>query len=112
MIYLSIILFAGAAVLGITIIFKWMQEREASGTVVYVHGAAAASALLLLSYYSLKNPADFPKYSLILFVLAALGGFVLFFADKFAGKRIMPLGALHALIAVAGFVTLLIFAFA
>lgn len=112
MIYLSTILFAGAAVLGIAIIFKWLQEMEASQTVVYAHGAAAASALLLLAYYSIQNPANFPKFSLILFVAAALGGFVLFFADKFAGKRIIPLGVLHALIAVAGFVTLLLFVFA
>lgn len=112
MIYLSTILFASAAVLGITIIFKWLQEIQASQTVIYAHGTAAAAALLLLAYYSLQNTGNFPKYSLILFVVAALGGFVLFFADKFAGRRIVPLGVLHALIAVAGFVMLLLFVFA
>lgn len=112
MIYLPIVLFALAAVLGVTILLKWLQDQSAPRAVVYSHGGAAALALVLLIVYAVRHPADFPLISLILFVAAALGGFVLFFAETFADKRIVPVGVVHALIAVAGFVLLLMFAFA
>ncbi len=112
MIYLSIILFAVAAVLGVTILMKWLQASAASKAVVYSHGGAAAAALVLLIVYAMQNPDNFPLVSLVLFVLAALGGFALFFADTFAEKRLVPVGVVHALIAVSGFVALLLFVFA
>ena len=112
MIYLPIVLFAVAAVLGVTILVKWLQDKEAPKAIVYSHGAVAAFALILLIFYAIQNPNNFPQLSIILFVAAALGGFVLFGAEMFGGKRIVPVGVVHALIAVAGFVTLLLFAFA
>ncbi|MEP6900943.1 MAG: hypothetical protein ABJA66_04285 [Actinomycetota bacterium] len=112
MIYLPIVLFALAAVLGVTILVKWLQDKEAPKAVVYSHGGIAALALLLLIAYAIQNPKNFPQLSIILFIVAALGGFALFFAEMFAKKRIVPVGVVHALIAVSGFLMLLLFAFA
>ena len=111
MIYLPIILFAVAAVLGVWILMKWLQDKEAPKAIVYSHGGVAAVALVLLIVYAAQHPNKFPQLSLILFVAAALGGFVLFFTEMLAEKRLVPVGIIHALIAVGGFITLLLFAF-
>ena len=71
MIYISIILFALSAVLGLSILIKWLTKKDASRTVIYSHGIAAAAALVLLIVYAVQNPENFPKASLILFILAA-----------------------------------------
>lgn len=112
MIYVSIVLFALAAGLGLSMLIKWLTQKEASKGVIYSHGIAAAVALVLLIIFSFRNPAKFPEASLILFVLAALGGFYLFF--KTFKKQPGPVGValVHALLAVAGFVALLLFVFA
>lgn len=112
MIYLTIGLFAVAAVLGLTILTKWLTKKEASRAVIYSHGIAAATALVFLMVFAVQNPANFPKASLILFIIAALGGFYMFYQDM--QKKNSPIGVavIHALLAVSGLVTLLIFVFA
>src|SRR5688500_12888648 len=110
MIYASIILFAIAALLGVIILVKWLNKKEASRTVVYLHGLGAAVALVLLVLFAVQNPDNYPLLSLVLFVLAALGGFYMFIRDL--KKKYSPMGVafLHALLAVGGFLALLIFA--
>ncbi len=81
MMYLTIGLFALAAILGLSILIKWLTKKEASRAVIYSHGIIAATALVLLTVYAVQNPANFPKASLILFVITALGGFYMFSLD-------------------------------
>ena len=80
--------------------------------VILAHGAIAAIALVLLVVFALQNPESFPKTSLILFVVAALGGFYMFFRNLKQKMGPLPLAFFHALLAVSGFVLLLLFAFA
>lgn len=110
--YIAIGIFAAAAVFGVMILAKWLTKQDASRSVVYAHGAFAAVALVLLVIYALQNPDNYPKVGLVLFVLAALGGFYMFFRDL--QKKMSPyfVAFLHGLLAVAGFVSLLLFAFA
>ncbi len=112
LLYVSIILFAVAAVLGLTILIKWLTKKDASRTAVYSHGIFAALALVLLVVFALQNAENYPQVSLILFIVAALGGFYMFFRDL--QKKMSPysIAFLHALLAVAGFVALLLYAFA
>ncbi|MDB5228049.1 MAG: hypothetical protein JWN78_2242 [Bacteroidota bacterium] len=112
MIYAAIGLFALAALLGLTILIKWLSKSDASNAVKYAHGLAAATALVLLVIYSAKNQDHFPKISIILFVIAALGGFYMFIRDMSTKYRSIGIAAIHALLAVSGFVALLLFAFA
>jgi hypothetical protein len=113
MLYLVIALFALAAVLGLTILVKWLTHKNAPRGVVYSHGLVAATGLVLLAFFALQHPDSFPKLSLILFVIAALGGFYMFFQDVI--KKTTPpvaIAFVHALLAVSGFVALLLFVFA
>jgi hypothetical protein len=111
MIYLTIILFALSAVLGLMILVKWLTKKEASRAVVYSHGIVAALGLGCLIAYAIFNPESFPKASIVLFSVAAVAGFYMFFNDLAKKPSPMAVAFLHALVAVAGFLTLLFFVF-
>ena len=111
MIYLSIALFAVAAVGGLFLFKALLKKEPTPKPVVYAHGAAAATALILLIVYAVQNPERYPMVSIILFVVAALGGSFLFFRDMKGTPGPVGLAAVHALAAVTGFVLLLLFTF-
>jgi hypothetical protein len=112
MLIASIVFFALAAVAGLTILVSWLKQKNASRAVIYTHGLLAAAALVLLAVFSFNQPEHFPTYSLVLFILAALGGFYMFARDLRGKSSPMAIAGIHAFLAVAGFVMLLIFAFA
>ncbi|MEO9805038.1 MAG: hypothetical protein ABJF04_17405 [Reichenbachiella sp.] len=106
MIYTIIILFALAAVIGLTILMKVLKGATTSKPAVYAHGALAAIGLVLLIVYYMSNPGGL-MVPLILFVVAALGGFLLF-AKDIGGKTVpKPLALIHAGAAVVAFLLLL-----
>jgi branched-subunit amino acid transport protein AzlD len=110
MLYASIALFALAAVMGLRVITALIQKKDTPKNIVYLHGILAASALVLLIVYSLQNPERYPKTSLIIFILAALGGFYLFYWDMKKKPGPVGIAVIHALAAVTAFVILLLFA--
>jgi len=112
MIYAAIALFALSAILGLSILIKWLTKKEASKAAIWSHGLVAATALIVLVLYAIKNPENYPRTSLILFGIAAIGGFYMFFRDL--SKKTSPLAVafIHALLAVGGFVLLLFFTLA
>ena len=111
MIYLAIALFALSAVLGLVVLINWLGKKEAPKGVVYSHGIVAASALVILVIYALNNTADIPKGSLIFFVIAAIAGFYLFFKDQVKKEHPTAFAFVHALLAVSGFISLLVYVF-
>jgi len=110
--YITIALFAIAAVLGVTILVNWLNKRDAPRGVVYSHGIVAAIALVLLIVYVVNNRSNAPTTSLVLFVVAAIGGVYMFTRDLNHKNSPIAIAVLHALLAVGGFVALLIFVFA
>ncbi|MFZ6009372.1 MAG: hypothetical protein ACOYXT_03420 [Bacteroidota bacterium] len=113
MMYAIIGLFALAAVMGLTVAIAILSKKpETPKAAVYAHGALGATALVLLIVYMMNNPENYPQIALILFVVAALGGFILFYNDV-SKKKPGPVGlvVIHALVAVTAFVLLLFFAF-
>src|SRR5437016_176609 len=110
MLILAIIMFGLAAVLGFYLLSFILQNKNTPKGVAFTHGPLAGFALILLIIYALlHHPA--PLISIILFVLAALGGVMLIYRDL-TGKSLpkwMAVG--HGLTAVAGFIILIIFAF-
>ena len=111
-IYIAIALFALSAVLGLSILIKWLTHKDASKGVIYSHGIVAAAALVTLVVFAFNNPDNFPKVSLILFVISAVVGFYMFFRDLRKKMSPMGLAVAHGIVAVLGFVALLLFAFA
>lgn len=111
MLLTTIILFAIAAVLGAVLITKVLKDKETPKAVVYSHGAAAAIALILLIITYTNQGDSLLMTSILVFVVAALGGFVMFSRDITQKEIPKWLAVVHALAAVTGFVLLLIFAF-
>lgn len=112
MIYAAVGLFAVAAIFGVLNFKDVMAKKEIPRWIVYSHGLCAATGLVLLIVYAVQSPAHYPMVSIILFATAALGGFYMFFRDMSKKEIPISIASIHALLAVAGFVMLLLFAFA
>jgi hypothetical protein len=114
MIPLSLILFAIAAVAGLTMAVMHFRGFSPPKPVLAVlHGLFAASGLVILLLALIKTGfGGKTGIALGLLVVAALGGFgLLGFHAK--GQRLpSALVVVHALVAVAGFLTLLLAEFA
>jgi hypothetical protein len=106
---LALVLFALAALAGMAMAaIRFRGKPYPPMTVALVHGAAAAAGLLAL-IVAVQKPGDSLAVSaLVVFLVAAAGGFVLFF--RHLRKLALPiwLVLVHALVAVAAFVTLLV----
>ena len=107
----SVIIFAIAAVFGLIVLISLLKNRETPKPVVYIHGLLAATGLVLLIAYAMSESAKSVTTSIALFVIAAVGGFLLFGRDlmKKAGPKWLAL--VHALLAVTSFIILLTVAF-
>lgn len=110
MIQLSLVLFAVAALAGLTMAIMHFRGFSPPKVVLAVlHGLFAASGLVVLLLALIKSGfGGKPGVALGLLVVAALGGFVL--VSYHAKNQKLPSGLVvgHALIAVAGFLTLLV----
>ena len=101
-------MFAIAALGGITLaIIRFSGRQVLPLWLAIVHGLVAAAGLvaLIVAVASARLSAT---VSLVLFIVAALGGFVLF-ANQLRNKPI-PIGVMvvHALVAVVAFILLLV----
>src|SRR3954452_20033799 len=108
MLYVTIAGFALTAILGIILLKNLLTSSRLPRGVVYAHGIFAALALVLLIVHALRNPAQSLKTSIILFVVAALVGFYMFFQDLKGKLSPTWLAVIHGLVAVTGFVFLLL----
>jgi hypothetical protein len=108
--YLIIGLFALGALIGMYLLALVLQKKETPKFVAIIHGAFVAAALVLLIDYA-THEGPKPIESIVLFIVAALGGLTLFIRDM-SGKTLPKWLAIgHGLIAVTGFIFLLVFAF-
>jgi hypothetical protein len=108
MYYLTIFIFAFAALLGIILLSYVLRNKETPKGLAIIHGSIAALGLILLITLIIISPAK-AYLSLIFFVLAGLGGFTIMYRDltgKFLPKW-LALG--HGLIAVTGFILLIVY---
>ena len=106
----AIILFIVAAVFGLINLIALLEERPTHNRVVLLHGLIAAAAIVLVLIYMFLNGFPTPLItSLILFILAALGGLTLVSFDM--KKKPVPklLVVLHPVIAIAGLIVLIIY---
>lgn len=110
MLYTIVVLFALAALLGLYLISFVLQKKETPKAIALMHGLLAVIAFVLLIVHTLNTGADLIQ-AIVIFGIAALGGIVLFMRD-IAGRSLpKALAVIHGLLAVTGFVFLLIYAF-
>jgi hypothetical protein len=102
MLYGSVASFVLAAMLGLYMVAFLFRNKEIPKGIAFIHGPLAVVALVLLVLYAFyeSRQADL-AISILLFVAAAAGGFVLFVRDLL--RRPLPkwLAIVHALLAVA-----------
>jgi hypothetical protein len=109
--YLIIALFSLGALAGMYLLALVLQKKETPKFVAFIHGAFVAAALILLIIYSTQHRPQ-PIESIVLFIIAALGGATLIIRDL-TGKSLPKWLALgHGIVAVLGFIFLLLYAFA
>lgn len=102
-------IFAAAAVAGAVLLMMGRGEKRVPMGLALLHGALAATGLVLLGIPVMQGSAGgLATVSLVVFVLAALGGFVLFGLYLRKGAFPFSLGLVHGLAAVTGFVLLLL----
>jgi len=114
MLKISTALFAISAVGGLVMAYiRLARSINPPAWLAMLHGLLAASGLTLLAYASFvfTVPA-FANYALVLFVVAALGGLVLNLRYQWLNQP-LPVGLMigHALLAVCGFVLMLLVVF-
>ncbi len=109
MLVAAIILFAVAALFGVMNLVPILKNQPAPKSTVFIHGGFAAIGLVLVILAVAKAAGSSPVTALVLFVVAALGGFVLFGIDM--QKKPVPkwLAVLHPIIAAVGLILLIVF---
>jgi len=105
----AIVLFIIAAVFGLITLVAILKNSPTSRSTVLMHGAVAAAGLLIVLFAVVQAAGPAPVTSLVLFLIAAAGGFILFAVDM--RKKPVPkwLALLHPVLAVLGLVSLVIF---
>ena len=107
MLTIGAVLFAVAAVGGIVMVLMHLKGSAIPTPLALLHGLLGAAGLVVLILIVRGGAGNLLTISLILFVVAALGGFVLF-ANHLKKKPLStPLIFIHAGVAVIAFVLLL-----
>lgn len=109
MLKISIVLFVVAALGGLLLATLHLKQKSAPLPLAVLHGLLAAIGLVMLIFAVVKMaPAGLTGVALGIFILAALGGFVLFGMDL--KRRMLPLGLIvvHGSAAAVALVILLV----
>jgi hypothetical protein len=110
LIYAAVALFGIAALIGIYLITFVLQTKHPPKIAAVIHGALAATAIALLIIHKINTGADILKINII-FSATAIIGFLMFARHLMARTIPKTLAVVHALLAVAGFIYLLVYAF-
>lgn len=109
MLIYAVALFAIAALFGVYMVLRVFRGAMPPWPAAILHGLFAATGLVLLLYVLFLSGTPQPQtvvIAAVLLIMAALGGFVLLSYQL--RKQLLPkaLAGVHALLAVAGFLTL------
>jgi hypothetical protein len=103
----SILLLIAAALLGLTLLFYVLKNKNTPKAFVLSHGFFATLGLIVLVIYALKYDSDLLTVALIFF-LAAIGGFTLAVRDLLGLSVPKWLAVGHGIVAMMGVVLLLV----
>lgn len=110
MLMTAIGIFSLTAILGMLLLSYVLTNKDTPKGISFIHGPLGAIGIIILLVYAFIHNHS-PIVSLTLFILAALGGFMLIHRD-ITGKPLpywLAIG--HGLTALTGFIFLLIFTF-
>lgn len=108
--YAIIGLFGIGAVIGIYLLALILQNKETPKSIAFIHGIFVVVAFIMLIIYAFRHPPG-PLECIVLFTIAVAGGVVVIHRD-ITGKGIPKwLAVTHGVIAVAGFIFLLVYTF-
>lgn len=112
MVISAIVLFVLAALLGLVLLTYVLKNKETPKGLAFSHGTFAAIALIILIIYAYNNLDGHSHFqSIILFIIAAIGGFIMIARDLL-GKTIPKwLAIAHGAIALSGVLLLIIHTF-
>ena len=109
MLGVAVVLFALAALGGIILAALHLKRKSAPIPLALLHGLLAAAGLVLLIIAVVQMASAGPAgVALVIFIIAALGGFVLF--AMHVTRKPLPEGLIvvHGLVAVVAFIVLLV----
>ncbi|EKD54582.1 MAG: hypothetical protein ACD_60C00068G0024 [uncultured bacterium] len=110
MLIAAIVFFILAASLGLVLLTAILRDRPTYKPIVFMHGTIAGIALIILvTYVALGHTDTLLITSLVLFVLAALGGFTLFTFDINDKPIPKKLAIMHPLLAVVSLILLIVY---
>ncbi len=109
-IYFAIAIFGLTAIIGMYLLSLILRDKQIPKGAAIIHGLFAVIALVLLIVYCVGNEPG-PLVSIVVFSIAALGGFIMGYRDITGRKVPKWLGVVHGLTALVGFIILLMFAF-
>lgn len=104
----ALIVFAIAALGGATLAYMRIVKKDVSMPLALVHGLFAATGLVLLVLSIANGAGSGIKSALIVFLIAALGGFTLFSFHLRTRPLPVPLVLIHGSAAVVAFLILLV----
>jgi hypothetical protein len=110
MLYAAIICFAIALLFGMVLLGFVIQGKKIPRVVSLSHGPLAIAGITILIIYAFINGKG-PITSIVLFIIAALGGLMMFYKD-ITRKKVPPaLALVHGIVAFIAFVVLVIYTF-
>ncbi len=109
MIYTAIAIFGMTAILGMYLLSFVLRDKETPKAISMTHGVFAVTGLVLLIVYCFGDSPG-PIASIVVFSIAAIGGFILIYKDITGQKIPKWLGIVHGVTAVVGFAFLIVFA--
>jgi glucose uptake protein GlcU len=106
----AVILFAIAALFGVIMALIRFSGRDyPPAALAVIHGLFAAAGLIALLLVAFAPGVAAPiKLALVLFLVAAIGGFVLIYFHAKRRALPLPLVVIHGLVAVIAFLILLV----
>jgi len=110
MLVTAVVFFLIAGFLGTFLLRAILKKQSTSKPVVFMHGSIAGLALLaLVTYVALGHTAPLLITSLVLFILAAIGGLTMFTLDM-SGKRVPKMLVIgHPILAVISIIILIVY---
>jgi hypothetical protein len=107
MLNIAVLIFAIAALGGLVLALNHFRGKDRPWPLAILHGLLAATGLVILLVAVMGGGApEHAKLALILFVAAALGGFLLFAFHLQKRKLPSPVVVIHAGVAVVAFLIL------